>query len=159
MALYEHSPRLVMLRRGLVIFMGHGWVISSQRKTGYNYIYTPCSQILFVVILCSNGMAMFSALLVLCLSVDSSHKEPVMWSFEVFFAGRLNKLLSYRWFETPWLSRDVFPVRFSLQWRHNERYGVSSHQPHDCLLKRVCRCRSKKASKHRVTGLCSTKGQ
>ena len=24
----------------------------------------------------------------------------------------------------------------TLQWRHNERNGVSNHQPHDCLLKR-----------------------
>ena len=31
--------------------------------------------------------------------------------------------------------------------------GVSNHQPHDCLLKRLFRRRSKKASKLRVTGL------
>ena len=24
----------------------------------------------------------------------------------------------------------------SLQWRHNGRYGVLNHQPHDCLLNR-----------------------
>ena len=41
-----------------------------------------------------------------------------------------------------------------LQWRHNGRDGVSNHQPHDCLLNRLFRCRSKKTSKHRVTGLC-----
>ena len=41
----------------------------------------------------------------------------------------------------------------SLQWRHNGRYGVSNHQPHDCLLKRSFRRRSKKTSKLRVTGL------
>ena len=43
---------------------------------------------------------------------------------------------------------------YSLQWRHNERDGVSIHQPHECLLKRLFRCRSKKASKLHVTGLC-----
>ena len=32
----------------------------------------------------------------------------------------------------------------SLWWRHNERDGVSNHQPHDCLLNRLFRCRSKK---------------
>ena len=32
---------------------------------------------------------------------------------------------------------------------------VSSHQPHDCLLKRLFRHRSKKTSKLRVTGLCA----
>ena len=42
-----------------------------------------------------------------------------------------------------------------LQWRHNGRYGVSNHQPHDCLLKRLFRRRTKKTSKLRVTGLCA----
>ena len=42
----------------------------------------------------------------------------------------------------------------SLQWRHTERNGVSNHQPHDCLLNRLFRRRSKKTSKLRVTGLC-----
>ena len=32
--------------------------------------------------------------------------------------------------------------------------GVSNDQPHDCLLKRLFRHRSKKTSKLRVTGLC-----
>ena len=41
----------------------------------------------------------------------------------------------------------------TLQWRHNERDSVSNHQPHDCLLNRLFRRRSKKTSKLRVTGL------
>ena len=41
-----------------------------------------------------------------------------------------------------------------IQWRHNERDGVSNHQPHDYFLKRLFRRRSKKALKLRVTGLC-----
>ena len=43
----------------------------------------------------------------------------------------------------------------SLLWRHNEHDNVSNHQPHDCLLNRLCRRRSKKTSKPRVTGLCA----
>ena len=43
----------------------------------------------------------------------------------------------------------------SLQWRHSGRDGVSNHQPHDCLLNRLFRGRSKKTSKLRVTGLCA----
>ena len=43
----------------------------------------------------------------------------------------------------------------SLQWRHNERDGVSNHQPDDCLRKRVFRRRTKKTSKLRVTSLCA----
>ena len=42
----------------------------------------------------------------------------------------------------------------ALQWRHNEGDGVSTHQPHDCLLNRLFRCRSNQTSKLRVTGLC-----
>ena len=41
----------------------------------------------------------------------------------------------------------------SLRWRHNERDGVSNHQPHDCLLNRLSRRRSKETSKLCVTGL------
>ena len=42
----------------------------------------------------------------------------------------------------------------SLPFRHTERDGVSNYQPHDCLLNRLFRRRSKKTSKLRVTGLC-----
>ena len=43
----------------------------------------------------------------------------------------------------------------ALNWRHNERDGVSNHQPHDCLLNPLFRRKSKtKKSKLRVTGLC-----
>ena len=41
-----------------------------------------------------------------------------------------------------------------LQWRHNERDGVSNQWRLDCLLNRLFRRRSKKTSKHHVTGLC-----
>ena len=44
---------------------------------------------------------------------------------------------------------------FPLQRRHNERDGVSNHQPHDRLRNRLFRRRSKKTSKLRVTGLCN----
>ena len=42
----------------------------------------------------------------------------------------------------------------TLQWRHNERDGVSNHQPHYCLFNHLFRRRSKKIHKLRVTGLC-----
>ena len=42
-----------------------------------------------------------------------------------------------------------------LQWRHNELDCVSNHQPHDCLLNWISRCRSEKTSRLRVTGLCA----
>ena len=43
----------------------------------------------------------------------------------------------------------------SLQWRHNGGDSVSNHQPHDCLLNGLFRCRSKKTPKLRVAGLCA----
>ena len=51
----------------------------------------------------------------------------------------------------------VGPMNFAiwaLRWRHNGCNSVSNHQPHDCLLNRLFRRRSKKTSKLRVTGLC-----
>ena len=42
---------------------------------------------------------------------------------------------------------------FTLHWRHNGHDDISNHQPHDCLLNRLLRRRSKKTSKLRVTGL------
>ena len=42
----------------------------------------------------------------------------------------------------------------ALRWRHNGRDSISNHQPHDCLLNLLFRCRSKKTSKLCVSGLC-----
>ena len=44
--------------------------------------------------------------------------------------------------------------KMTLHLRHNGRDNASNHQPHDCLLNRLFRRRSKKTSKLRVTGLC-----
>ena len=43
----------------------------------------------------------------------------------------------------------------TLQWRHNGYDGVSNHQPHDCLVNRLFRRRSKKTSMLRAIGLCA----
>ena len=53
--------------------------------------------------------------------------------------------------------RQVLAVAGPLRWRHNERDGVSNQQPHDCLLNRLFRRRSKKRPKLCVTGLCEGK--
>ena len=42
---------------------------------------------------------------------------------------------------------------YALRWRHNGLDSVSNHQPHDCLLNRLFKRRSKKTSKLCVTGL------
>ena len=41
----------------------------------------------------------------------------------------------------------------TLEWRHNKSDYVSNHRRLDCLLNRLFRCKSKKTSKLRVTGL------
>ena len=43
----------------------------------------------------------------------------------------------------------------TLQWCHNGHNGISNHQPHNYLLNHLFRCRPKKISKFRVTGLCA----
>ena len=50
---------------------------------------------------------------------------------------------------------NVLVGNVALQWRHDGRDGVSNHQPHDCLLNRPFRRRSKKTSKLRVNDLCA----
>ena len=49
-----------------------------------------------------------------------------------------NKIKSNAWNEY---------IGYSLQWRNNDRYGVSNHQPHDCLLNRLFMRRSKNPNK------------
>ena len=49
----------------------------------------------------------------------------------------------------------VMSLTNTLQWRHNGCNSISKHQPHDCLLNRLFRRRSKKTWKLRVTGLCA----
>ena len=63
---------------------------------------------------------------------------------------------------TCWTPKDPAAARIigslfgtTLQWRHNERNGISNHRRLDCLLNRLFRRRSKKTSKLRVT-VCVT---
>ena len=41
----------------------------------------------------------------------------------------------------------------TIQWRHNERDGVSNHQPHDCLFSRLFKAQTKENIKTPRTGL------
>ena len=54
-----------------------------------------------------------------------------------------------------WIRLDCALFSYTFPWRHNEHDCVSNHQPCDCLLQRLFRCRSKKTSELRVTGLCA----
>ena len=69
-------------------------------------------------------------------------------------------ILSLKWcFETRFCCQSPLTstaaITLTLRWRHNGRDSVSNHQPHDCLLNCLFRCRSKKTSKLRATGLCA----
>ena len=52
------------------------------------------------------------------------------------------------------LTRQLVPNQTILQWRHNERDGVSNPLRHECLLNPLFRRRSKKTTKLHVSGLC-----
>ena len=54
------------------------------------------------------------------------------------------QMMWYVKFTSLWCSRAWLKRQNSLQWRHNGRDSVSNHQPHDCLLNRLFRHRSKK---------------
>ena len=70
-------------------------------------------------------------------------KQHSSWMDERDYPSMLKRNLIY-----------VTCSKWSLQWRHNGQDSVSNHQPHECLLNRIFRRRSKKTSKLRVTGLC-----
>ena len=70
-----------------------------------------------------------------------------------FFKSQWNHKSTVAYHKHP-VSKYPGEDKVTLQWRHNGRNSVSNHQPHDCLLNRLFRRRSKKTSKLRVTGLC-----
>ena len=81
------------------------------------------------------------------------HQQKKMFKFA-------NRKLKISWIKCPLLcfvcsSFCISHRSVTLKWRHNGRDSVSNHQPHDCLLNRLFRRRSKKTSKLCVTGLCA----
>ena len=75
-----------------------------------------------------------------------------LWIMFLHHIFKLNVLLQFR-INDDRILLDM-AVSLALHWRHNDHDGVSNHQPHDCLLNRLFRRRSKITSKLRVTGLC-----
>ena len=92
--------------------------------------------------------------------VNSPHKGPVtrkMFPFDdviMSYHGSMRYQVIRRHAIGFYYKRPLYSAT-TLKWRHNERVGVSNHQPHDCLLNRLSWRRSEKASKLRVTGLCA----
>ena len=76
-------------------------------------------------------------------------KWSITLAYQVLWLVWNHRLLSYGWSVMYRRTGDT-----TLQWRHNERNGVSNHRRLDCLFNRLFRRRSKKTSKLRVTGRC-----
>ena len=91
--------------------------------------------------------------------VELYRHQILFWSKLPIHVTGICHVASARWHPPP--SKIVSISQFSgeklsaLHWRHNEHDSVSNHQPHDYLLNRLFRRRSKKISKPRVTGLCA----
>ena len=64
---------------------------------------------------------------------------PAIWD-----AMALNSVIVTQFGQLEWTSQFRWASWYSLQWRHNERDGVSNHQPHDCLINPLFRHRSRK---------------
>ena len=80
-------------------------------------------------------------------------QSPGTRMFVQHFVRANNKGILKVWVSA-WRTSNAVSFSLWLQWRHKGRDNVSNHQPHDCLLNRLFRRRSKKTSKLRVTGLC-----
>ena len=70
------------------------------------------------------------------------------------------KIHYFHWWKCIWKDRlrnggHYVQEEITLKWRNNGCDGASNHQPHDCLLNRLFRRRSKKTPNPRVTGLCA----
>ena len=80
------------------------------------------------------------------------YKDKTVWRPSYLYNENFHTGKDGIYIETvPYKTWSVFWKTPPLQWRHNERDGVSNHQSHDCLLNRLFRRRSKKASKLCVT--------
>ena len=91
-------------------------------------------------------------------------RQDIIWTnndlvygrvYEVKFVSSGGHFLSWRRVYNPVYIDMRRRYVVALLWRHNGHNSVSNHQPYDCLLRRLFRCRSKQTSKLRVTGLCA----
>ena len=93
------------------------------------------------------------------ITTNLSHNKSFHWNLYSHVCNQQNPSIgSYNGSTPNSRHRSLYLCQLlSLRWRHNDHAGVSNHQPHGCLLNRLFRCKSKKTSKLRVTGLCAGK--
>ena len=98
----------------------------------YHLLFCPRAQVMILLFLCSCQ----------CQFEDSTQLE---WLSH-------NTLFNRNWNTVPFLQiRMGHKAGETLQWRHNERDGVSNHQPHDCWHNRLFKAQikgNKKAPRH-----------
>ena len=87
-------------------------------------------------------------------------KIPHFWPFMLITHGfQAQRVSNVEIVSMSWYYHTLWPLHLfkllSLQWHHNGHDSISNHQPHDCLLNRLFKRRSKKTSKLRVTGCCA----
>ena len=144
-------------------------------RTCYFIIYSDIQWIMSEMVSQITSLTFFFYLIVCSCADQRKHQRSTSlafvrgihrWSVNSRLNKRLSKQSWCRWFETP--SHSLWPhsngvlihsgaatmVRIPLQWRHNERNGVSNHRRLDCSLNRLFRRRSERTSKLCVTALC-----
>ena len=80
------------------------------------------------------------------------HHIGTSWTFQYFWDFAQPLRILYVLYEV-----SSGQMRYTLEWHHNDRDGVSNHRRLHCLLNCWFWCRSKNTSKQRVTGLCEGK--
>ena len=95
---------------------------------------------LFLIKMAATSMTVIKKKILSCWIYFAKHDEHV-WIIFYHLNTEIAQVFEYQSHDT-------------LRWRQNGRDSVSNHQPHDCLLNRLFRRRSKKTSKLRITGLC-----
>ena len=114
--------------------------------------------VIFDIVICGIFITPWLQMHSLFVSKDGGYQKDIIWCSIATSLRTLDK--SRRIMTVTTLRATVSHIckysfsMLSLRWRHNGRDGVSNHQPHDFLLNRLFRRRSKKTSKLRVTGLC-----
>ena len=114
--------------------------------------------VIFDIVICGIFITHWLQMHSLFVSWDNGYQQDIIWCS---IATSLRTLDKSKRIMTVTTSRATMShickyslSMLSVRWHHNGRDGVSNHQPHDCLLNRIFKRRSKKISKLRVTGLC-----
>ena len=88
-----------------------------------------------------------------CVDLSDNCGITILWSMPWVYLRQINSVDPAAPTDVTSKTHSATLFLNSLQWRHNEHDGVSSHRPHDCFLKDLFRRRSDAASKLGVTGL------